>query len=255
MASSSLLVNISTSSLQNISQTHNFSVNFSNLEFDRDKKYQIALLNYSLWYSWYNISNALNNNKFNYNNGVTGRELTIPDGQYGIADLNSNIKAQMTLLGDDQDAITITGNYNTLKVDITIVGAYNVAFAGAGGDDLSTILGFTEGAYSAGVNSSQLQANITNGVDALNINTSLIDSNSNLLNDNHSSCIHSFVPQSGPGSNLSERISYPIYLPLNSHGNIYNVQFSITDQAGNILDLNGEQVSLSFHIKEDRNGN
>lgn len=250
----SLLVNISTSSLENISQTHNFSVNFSNLEFNRDKKYMIALLNYSLWYSWYNISSAQNNNLFNYNNGVTGRVITIPDGQYGIADLNSIIKAQMTLLGDDQDAITITGNYNTLKVDITIVGAYTVSFSGAA-NDLSTILGFTEGAYSAGVNSSQNQVNITNSIDAININTSLIDSNSNLLNDNHSNCIYQFVPQSGPGSNLSERISYPIYLPLNSHGNIYNVQFSITDQAGNILDLNGEQVSLSFHIKEDRNGN
>ena len=250
----SLLVNISTSSLENISQTHNFSVNFSNLEFDRDKKYMISLLNYSLWYSWYNISSGQSNNLFNYNNGVTGRVITIPDGQYGVSDINSIIKAQMTLLGDDQDAISITGNFNTLKVDITIVGAYTVSFSGAA-NDLSTILGFTEGAYSAGVNSSQNQVNITNSIDAININTSLIDSNSNLLNDNHSNCIYQFVPQSGPGSNLSERISYPIYLPLNSHGNIYNVQFSITDQAGNILDLNGEQVSLSFHIKEDRNGN
>jgi len=246
--SKSLLVNISTSSLDNITDTHNFSVNFSNLEFNRDKEYQIALLNYSMWYSWYNISTDLGNNKFYYYNGTTNRSITLPDGQYGISDLNSYIKAQITLLGDNQDNITITGNYNTLKVDIVVVGTYTVTF---GANSLYIILGFNNAqVLTAGTTASPNQPNVTNGVDALNINTSLIDSNSNLLNDNHSTCIYQFVPQSGPGSNLNERISYPIYLPLNAHGNIYNVQFSISDQNGNILDLNGEHVSLSFHIKE-----
>ena len=246
--SKSLLVNISTSSLDNITDTHNFSVNFSNLEFNRDKEYQIALLNYSMWYSWYNISSALGNNKFYYYNGATNRTITLPDGQYGISDINSYIKSQITLLGDNQDNITITGNYNTLKVDIVVVGSYTVTF---GANSLYIILGFNNAqVLTAGTTASPNQPNVTNGVDALNINTSLIDSNSNLLNDNHSSAIFSFVPQSGPGSNLNERIAFPIYLPLNAHGNIYNVQFSVSDQNGNILDLNGEQVSLSFHIKE-----
>lgn len=245
----SLLLNLSTSGLTNITQTDNFVANFNNLEFDRDKKYQIALLSYSLWYAWYNISAELGNNKFYYNNGSTDRTITITDGQYGVSDINSFIKNAISALGDNPDNIKIVGNFTTLKVDITLANSYSVTF---GANSLYIILGFNNGQVlnTNGVHSSPNQPNVSNSVDALNINTSFIDSNSNLLNDNHSFCIYQLVPTSGPGSNISERISYPTYLPLNNHGNIHNVFFSITDQNNNRLNLHGEHVTLSFHIKE-----
>lgn len=55
--------------------------------------YDIALADLSLYYSWYSISSALNNNKFSINfpngSGNTTYNLTIPDGTYSVQDLDN----------------------------------------------------------------------------------------------------------------------------------------------------------------------
>ena len=54
---------------------------------------KIALASINMFYSWYNISTAYNNNKFNIiwatNIGTTTYNLTIPDGYYTVAQLNT----------------------------------------------------------------------------------------------------------------------------------------------------------------------
>lgn len=245
----SVLLNISSSGADINGVSHDFNINFSNLALNHTTTthHKIALISYSLWYSWFNVSATLGNNLFKYFNGTTNRTITIPDGQYGVSDLNSYIKAQMTLLGDNQDNITIVGNYNSLKVDITIVGSYTVTFDGTG---LDILLGFNSQTLSAGVHASDNQPNITNGVDAVQIHTSLVSPTSNLINNTQSTCIHQFTPTSAPGGNLSATIASPIYLSMTNLGTIHFASFSIKDNLGRTLNLNGEQVNLVFHIIE-----
>ena len=55
--------------------------------------FDIALADLSLYYSWYSISGALQNNSFSINfpngTGNTTYNITIPDGTYSVSDLNN----------------------------------------------------------------------------------------------------------------------------------------------------------------------
>lgn len=243
----SLLLNVSTTNL-NVTDTSDFEIIYPSIALDEGYDYTIALRSYSLWYSWRNISAELGNNEFRYSTdgGITFTILTIPDGNYGIADINTTIKNLVEANGDDKANISIVGNYSTLKVDITLIGSYVVRFLAGG---LHNILGFNLfDELTAGTTSSSNKVNITNDVDAIAIHTTLIDPRSNLVNDRFSTCIHQFVPTSGPGSNLAQTIPDPVYLPLNVSGGLNRARFSIKDQNGNALNMNGETATYSFHI-------
>jgi len=57
----------------------------------------IALSQASMYYSWYNISSALNNNIFYATIGTAGvfDTITLPDGQYEISDINAYLQQKM----------------------------------------------------------------------------------------------------------------------------------------------------------------
>ena len=246
----SILLHIN-ANIENSTSTHNFTLPFSNLNLAHDSRrhYQVALLSYSLYYSWYNVASIFGNNKFKYNNGTTDRIITISDGQYGVSDLNSFVKSAITSLGDDATKISFTGNFNSLKVDLVIGSGYTVTLDST---TIALLLGFTQSATpkAVGTYSSDIQPNISNSVDAVQIKTSLVQAASSLINDVQSTAIYQFVPKSGPGTNLSGEISTPIYLPMSNLGTIHSASFQICDNNGNLLDLNNESVSLVFHIKE-----
>ena len=245
------LLNITTTNL-NVNKTHDFTFRTEFLNLDAEKNYSIALLNYSLWYAWYNITTA--NYNFRYVvNGVV-KDFTIPAGNYGVSDINSYIQTKLQANGDSPTGIDFTGNYNTLRVDMTLEAGYDVDFSIA--NTFNALFGFNDLLYenntgSNTITSGQSAANITNSVDAITINCSILDTRFNITNDKTSVCLHQFVPNSGPGSNLSNTIPSPIFLPISSSGHINSFQVSIRDQAQNLLDLNGEHVSLSLLIKED----
>ena len=59
----------------------------------------VAVSSVSLYYSWYNISEALGNNRFSYNwadsgtNNYQTYNVVIPDGLYEIADINAFLQS------------------------------------------------------------------------------------------------------------------------------------------------------------------
>ena len=245
----SLSLNFSTTNLPAGTSTHDFQISFPSLELDRNHEYEIALTSYNIWYSWYNVSSTLGNNQFDYNDGTGNVTYTIANGQYSVSQLNSAMRALVVANGKTPD-FNFVANYSTLKVDLSIGAGHTIAWTAS--SCIYTLFGFTAPLTYTGATtaSSQTQPNISNGVDAINITTDLIDTRSNILNDKWSNVIYQVTPQVGPGSLISANIANPIYLPLNTLGNIHSARFTITDQNGNILDLNGETVSLSFHIKE-----
>ena len=113
-------------------------------------------------------------------------------------------------------------------------------------------MGFNSQVYSGvGVTRAQNPANITNNIDSISINCSIVDTGSVLLNNRQSSSLfHISDYQSGPGSYLTGRPSNPVYLPINVAGNIHNLTISIRDQSDRIIDLNGENITISMHIKK-----
>ena len=77
------------------------------------KNNSIAVSSVSMYYSWFNISQALGNNTFTYSwtNGttVTTYQVVIPDGLYEIAQLNSYL--QFVMISNDTYLIDSSGKY------------------------------------------------------------------------------------------------------------------------------------------------
>ena len=83
--------NLDTSDASNSKYVFNFN---GTKEFKNTK---VALSNVSLFYSWFNITSAFNNNSFSFSwtkgVGTVNYTVTIPDGYYSIADLNTYLQS------------------------------------------------------------------------------------------------------------------------------------------------------------------
>jgi hypothetical protein len=252
----SILLNINTNDL-NITKTHDFTINFDSLTLDHHEDYHIALVSYNIPYTWYNISAAQGNNQFRYSPdaGINYYTLTIPDGNYGIDDLNLEVQDLIVANGHAVDKIVFSGDYNSMRVDLEILEvAWRVDFQDANSNNFRNILGFNSAEYSGAVNTvfrAQNRANITNNIDSVSINCSIVDSASILLNNRQSSSLYHITDYgAGAGSYLTARVPAPIYLPINLSGNIHNIRISIRNQSDEIIDLNGEHITISLHIKK-----
>jgi len=85
------------------------------------KDAEIAVSQVSMYYSWYNISAALGNNTFSYTwvNGDV-KTITLPDGLYEIADVNSFLQSEM--IKNNHYLVNASGNfvyYISLEVNAT----------------------------------------------------------------------------------------------------------------------------------------
>ena len=252
----SILLNINTNDL-NITKTHDFTINFDSLTLDHHEDYHIALVSYNIPYTWYNISAAQGNNQFRYSPdaGVNYYTLTIPDGNYGVDDLNLELQDLIVANGQAADKIVFSGDYNSMRVDLEILEvAWLVDFQDANSNNFRNILGFNSAEYSGAVNNvfrAESRANITNNIDSVSINCSIVDSAAILLNNRQSSSLYHITDYgAGDGSYLTARVPAPIYVPINLSGNIHNIRISIRNQSDEIIDLNGEHITISLHIKK-----
>jgi len=247
----SFTINVSTSSLTNVTKTHDFRVDMdSQIQFYPTHEYEVALIGYSIWNSIKNISVENANHILNINPG-TGSfiDIIIPDGIYGISELNGVIKKALVALGYDPLKFSITGNFNTLKVDLFLgVGGWQVNFGAA--NSLYKILGFDPIVYTDSA-SSPNKPNITNDIDSLSINTSLIDNRFNFSNSRKNDSLY-VIPIDAPSGGLMSRIiSAPVYKRMIHGPDLRYIDIRITAQDGQTpVNLHNESVSLTLHIRE-----
>lgn len=245
----SYLLNISSNDRQAGQATDNFTVGFSPaLRIPRN--YEISLHSCSLWYSWYNIAAQYNNQSFRYNNGSTWKTITITPGLYSLPDINTFVQNAMLANGDftnvggvNQFYITLTPDYNTFKCLITISNSYQVDLTVG---NLYQLLGFTSIIVSStqeGVNN----VNITNGVDKVLLHIDCITGS--YVGGASSDVIFSFSADVSPSSLIEITPTKLIFLPLTQTGYLDKMRVYITDQSGNRLNLNGEQVNVTLFMR------
>ena len=244
---------ISLESSQTNQPSHNFLVNYSNFELDGENEYEIGLIQGSIWYSWYNISSDFNNNQLRYSadNGSTFNTVTFDDGIYSVSAINDRLANSQkannhysVVNGIDTFNITISPNYTSGKVMVTVASGYQLDFTTS---SLRDLLGFSsivvtstqEGAY---------LADITRGISAIQIHCSI--AKGSFTNSESSDIIYSFVPNSSPSSLINIQPTVPVYLPLNTTNHIQNIRIKITDQQQRALDLNGENTSFLLHLRK-----
>ena len=74
------------------SDPHRLLVNLSDkINLKRSDKY-IALSNLSIYYTWKNIKNSYNNNKFKVSAPAQNEELELRDGSYSVSDIQDYVK-------------------------------------------------------------------------------------------------------------------------------------------------------------------
>lgn len=246
----SYFMQISSDSMDAGGTTDAFTVSF-NPPLYLPGNWQASLESMSLWYSFYNISSDYNNQTFRYYNGSSWKNIIITPGLYTIDDINTFIQAAMLINGDNGMSggspvfyISLTPNYNTFKLLITVSNSYQVDLTVG---NLYQIFGFSQIIVTTtqnGINN----VNITNGVDKLLVHIDCIVGS--YVGSNASDVIYGFNINSPPSSLVQIQPYRMVYLPLSKTGYLYNMKFSITDQEARRIDLNNETVTYSLHLKK-----
>mgnify|MGYP001072078391 CR=1 FL=1 len=236
----------------------NFTVNFANpivlntsSKENEKTKYEIALITADLWYSFSNISSELGNNTFKYYNGSVWRDVTLPNGNFQISDINDFLEVTMDQNSDyttDPDGnieynIVLAPNIVTLKVELALKNGYKLDLTTS---KLNELLGFNQAIYDT-TTSSTNRVDITRGVNSLAIHCNI--AGGSFDNNLGSDILYSFVPQSGRGSAIHIEPNYPIYLPVSEEMAINRIQMRITDQLNRRVNFNGEPITYFLHIR------
>ena len=230
----------------------NFNTRFNpKLELDKDKVYEIALVNLETYYSFPNIDDTNNVFVYSHDQGVTWTKIKIPEGSYEIDDINNTIKHEMEKRGhydsiNEDHYINISANSNTLKSVLIIESGYQVDFNQP--KNLSKVLGFTGTKYEEGFHESENVVNILR-INSILVNIDIISGS--YVNGTTKSTIYSFFPKVSPGYKIIESPVNLVYLPI-TLDTIDSLNVTITDQDDHLLNLRNEKLTIRFHIREAR---
>ena len=220
------------------------------LELDPNKQYEMALVNLETYWSFPNVTEK--NNLFKFSDLKENYSILIPKGAYELAQINQYIQVEMKNLGFKENIITLVPNLNTLKCLMYITKGFAVDFASE-----TTIgakmLGFERKVYIAKDNSETFEG--TNIVDIIDINSIYVHNNlisHSYIDGNLSPVIYSFFPATGVGFKIVEVPKNLIYSPINLK-TISSMQTWITDQNNKDLDLQGENLTIRFHLRKVAN--
>ena len=218
------------------------------LQLDKNKTYEIALVNLETYYSFPNIT--AQNSVFRYSPDAGGNwfDINISVGSYDIEDLNDAIQQGMRKNGhydkvNNDYYITLSANPNTLRSILNIQPGYQVMFKH--NNSLNSILGFESSVYT-GYAESEHVVNILS-INSILVNIDIISGS--YVNGTAQPTIFSFFPDVSPGYKIIENPRNLVYLPV-TLDTIHHLETWLTDQDGKLLNLRGESVTVRFHLKE-----
>ena len=215
------------------------------LVFPRSCRYEMALCRLETYYSFPNIDATNNMVKMSKDNGKTWTLISIPIGCYEIKAINNVLQRLIVeVAGGKADIVTLSPNPNTLKCILEIkTDDYKVDFNVD--HSLRSVLGFNAKIYKHGRHESE------NLVDIMNVNSILVHCDivgAARVNGIEAPVIYNFFPNVAPGEKIVSKPLHLIHLPLMLNV-ISHMTCWLTDQNGRELDLRGEELTLTFHMK------
>jgi hypothetical protein len=210
-----------------ISQHHHPAI-----ELDPQKKYGIGLLLFSSFNSIPNIHKGCN--KFYFGNGEV---IEIPTGSYELDDIDKFIRKRITT-----GKIKMRANNNTMQTEITA--SHSIDFSKE--DSIGTLLGYDKILVPAGNSMSTKLVTIFN-VNLVNVECNV--STGSYKNGGPDRTIHQFVPNVPPGYKLISSPINPTFFPITTRF-IDTLEFTLTDQNGDLIDFRHELVSMRVMVKE-----
>ena len=217
------------------------------LEFPAAHRYEIALTSLETYYSFPNINTSNQNLKLSIDDGKSWLDISIPVGCYEITAINTELQRiimEKTTDTKPEQRVVLSSNANTLRCVLDVVHAHcQVDFD----DDnsLCTVLGFERKVYKVGRHDSEHIVNILS-VNSILVHCYIIESSR--LNGVQAPLIYTFFPNAAPGDKIISVPRHLIYVPLTLNV-ITRMTCWVTDQNGQDLDLQGEELTLTFHVK------
>ena len=221
------------------------------LQLDREKEYEIALVNLEIYYLFPNIDETNSVFVYSPDNGNSWVKIKIPKGSYEIDDINNTIQHEMEKRGhhdpiNEDYYINISANPNTLKSILILEEYYQVDFNHQ--NSLAKVLGFTGAKYTKGFHKSVNVVNILS-INSILVNIDIISGS--YVNGMTKNTIYSFSPKVSPGYKINESPVNLVYLPI-TLDTMDSLAVSITDQNDHLLNLRNEKIMIRFHIREAR---
>ena len=217
------------------------------LSFSSGCDYELACCSVETFYSFPNIEKHNNSLQVSLDGGAKWLLLKIPVGSYEIKAINSSIKKLIEKETTEKVSknVCISPNRNTLRSEMTLEKNVQVDFRGEKGS-LRSVLGFEEKLYTGpGTFESEQIVNIM-GINSIFVHCDVIKQS--LKNGTASPIIYNFFPNVSPGYRIVSRPKNLIYLPL-SLNVISQMRVWLTDQYEELINLRGEEVTITLHIK------
>lgn len=209
---------------------------FPPLKLSKSRNWEAALLDFTTYNSIPNIIQGVNN-KFHYRSGTDDKTVELDTGSYEIDDIGRVLQEK---LGSGN--ISLKANNNLLKCEM--ISKFEVDFSKD--STVGSLLGFGKKKYQA--NTSHMSDNTVNivKVEVINITCNIVQGAFKNGHDGH--ILHSFYPTVAPGFKIVEKPHNLIYLPLNV-SLLSDIELSVTDQDGDIIDFRGEVITARIHIR------
>ena len=216
--------------------------------------YEIALCRLETYYCFQNIDEKNNVLRVSIDAGQNWKELKIPVGCYDITGIN---EALQLLLGEfnknsvqekKQPYIVLTGNKNTSNCVLVIMSSTTVVDFNVK-NSIRSVLGFEAKQYVGGK-----RYESENKIDIVRVQSILVHCDiikPSRVNGVPAPVIYNFFPNVSPAEKIVCQPKHLMYVPL-SLSVISSMTAWITDQEGRILDLLGQRLTLSFHIRKRR---
>lgn len=214
---------------------------YPEIVLDERYNYSCSLLDFYTYHSIPNVHE--NNNVFHYSLDKHGpwEEIVIPVGSYEVKTITDIINRR---LEEKKIKFYLQANVNTLKCKLE--GEIYLDFTKS--NSIGSLLGFKKRILVAfkthksdhlvniqSVNNIRIECDLTTG---------------SFHNGKSTHTIYEFSPSVDPGYKINEQPKHLIYLPVTKN-RINEVNISIVDQDGRLLDFRGEQITCRIHIKRE----
>ena len=213
--------------------------------------YEISLLRLETYFSFPNIDSSNNCVRVSIDHGVKWYEVKISTGCYDINSINNVMqRLLMEAYGETkkENHVILSANRNTLKCILEIRDAATIVDFNIE-NSLRSVLGFQAKRYS-----SAKRYESENIVNILNVNSILVHCDivgASRLNGIEAPVIYNFFPDVSPGEKIVSQPKHLIYIPLTMDV-IPSMTSWLTDQNQKELDLRGEELTLTFHVRKRR---
>jgi hypothetical protein len=212
-------------------------------------KWNVSLTQLSMYNSFYNISDELQNNYFYYYNGVTWHGVTLESGQYNFISLQDHIHDLMYSVHGDATLVNNVLTYSiNWEIDISdgyvsmfLSNSYQVDFTVG---NIRNLFGFNSQVYTTS-KMAENRAQILGDISYLCAHLDIISGNS-IHNGMQSDVIHSFFPDAAPNGVLRIEPNNSKSIGITRTGQIDNIRFRISDNNNKTLNLRGYNVVAEF---------